>query len=146
MSVHPIIQAPNPALLEPSFPVNRLRDAINDLMGDLIVTRLENDCAGLSAVQIGPHLRIVAVSPKLFYGFKILVNPQIVARSERMVTDHEGCMSIRHGVPRFQVSRHEFVQVHFMDRTGQMHDLRAEGFAARLIQHEIDHLDGKLIA
>jgi len=145
MSIRPIIQAPDPRLLQPSAPVG-LFMPISGLVGDLISTRLEAGAAGLSAVQIGVHLRIVAVHPKEFFGFKILVNPEIVARSDEMVTTEEGCMSIGNGVPRFSVRRHKFVQVHFLDRKGEAHDFRAEGFAARLVQHEIDHLDGKLIA
>ncbi len=145
MSVRPIIQAPDPRLLRPSLPVG-LFMPVSEIVGDLINTRLEAGAAGLSAVQIGVHLRIVATHPSQFFGYKILINPEIVARSDEMVTEDEGCMSIGRGVPRFPVTRHKFVQVHFLDRNGEAHDCRAESFAARLVQHEIDHLDGKLIA
>lgn len=141
----PIIQAPDPRLLQPSAPVG-LFMPISGLIGDLISTRLEAGAAGLSAVQIGVHLRVVATHPMEFFGFKVLINPEIVARSDEMVTQDEGCMSIDRGKRLVPVARHKFVQLHFLDRKGEAHDIRAEGFAARLIQHEIGHLDGKLIA
>lgn len=152
--IRPIVQSPANILLRPSRPVNVFGDVLGELFGDLIDTRIHHDRAyGLSAVQIGVPIRVVAVSPQIVAvspqivgGYSILVNPEIIDRGKALVTAQEGCLSIGHGVPRFQVERHKVVAVRFVTKTGATVEVVASDLAARVIQHEIDHLDGKLIA
>lgn len=126
------------------FPFTPVRSS--EIIGDLIDTRVAHKAAGLSAVQIGIHLRVVAFDPIRFFGFIVIMNPEIVERGKDLVLEPEGCMSIGMGVPRYNVRRHRVVTVKFLDRRGVERTAVAKGFAARLIQHEIDHMDGKLIA
>ena len=69
-----------------------------------------------------------------------------MSSSGPIIEEEEGCLSIVHGVPRFKVKRRLDVVVKFTDRSGDERLVRATGFASRLVQHEIDHLDGKMIA
>lgn len=144
--IRPILQKPNLELLRPSRPVERLKDTVAELVRDLLDTRAHHHCAGLSAVQIGVHLRIVAFDPTFVSGFKIMINPEIISRGSQRLEAPEGCMSIAGGVPRFMVKRHEIVTVRFLDREAVERVVIAKRFGARLIQHELDHLEGKLIA
>lgn len=143
--IRPILQKPDPRLLVPSIAV-KSATVIDTLFSDLIDTRIQVDGVGLSAPQIGVHLRVIALSPRFFFGFKIIVNPEIVERSERKESAHEGCFSIEHGAPKFMIERHAVIRVKFTDRHGTEHTLTSSGMSARIIQHEVDHLDGKLIA
>jgi peptide deformylase len=72
----------------------------------------------------------------------VLINPKIVARSRKMVEGIEGCLSIPGWVG--EASRHERVRVRALDRQGKKIRLRLNGWTARIVQHEIDHLDGVL--
>ena len=86
------------------------------------------------------------VDPKLFYGFVVLINPEIVQRGKQIVDSSEGCMSIGMGTIRYTVKRNQVVTVRFLTRNGTERTVVAKGFPAYLVQHEIDHLDGKMIA
>lgn len=143
--IRQIIQKPDPRLLLPSVAV-KTTTVIDSLFSDLIDTRIQVDGVGLAAPQIGVHLRVIALSPRFFFGFKIIVNPEIVERSERKEKASEGCCSIEHGAPKFLVERNAVIRVKFLDRHGDEHCLTSSGMSARIIQHEIDHLEGKLIA
>lgn len=144
--IREIIQAPDPRLHQPSAPIRLHLDALGELVGDLIDTRVHHKAAGISAVQIGHHVRVVAVDPMRFFGFTLIVNPEIVERGRELVTDREGCMSIGHGKLRFMIRRHQVVTAKFLDRKGHERTAVCKGFAARLIQHECDHLEGVMIA
>lgn len=143
--IRPILQKPDPRLLERSQPVT-MTTAMGTLIGDLMDTRMSRDGLSLSAVQIGTSLRVVALKPQLFYGFGIIINPEIVERSQATNEDLENCFSVDDGQSKFRVRRHNAIRVRFLDRKGQEHDLTSAGLSARAIQHEVDHLEGKLIA
>lgn len=147
--IREIIQAPDDRLTQPSIPVQveHLKEVLSGaIVRDLIDTRIHHAAAGLAAVQIGVALRVVATSPIEFLGFTLLVNPEIVDRGREVVTEDEGCVSIGVGKQFFKIARHRIVTVVFLDRLGAERIVTVKGFAARLAQHEIDHLDGKLIA
>lgn len=141
----PIIQAPDARLLRSSFPVQELAAGLGDLFGALMDTRIAHKGAGLSAVQIGVHLRVVAVAPAWFRGFRLMINPEIVRRAGD-VESIEGCLSIDGGIPRFRLRRAREVTVKFLDLTAEERQVDLDGFAAAIAQHEIDHLNGKLLA
>ncbi len=142
----PIIQSPDERLLTTSLPVDLSRSVLSGLMTNLIDTRIHSKALGLSAVQVGIHLRVIAVAPKWCEGISIMVNPVIVARGREIINADERCMSIGNGVPRFPVNRHKIITVQFQDRDAKDRSLVLKGMGARLVQHEVDHLDGKLIA
>lgn len=120
------------------------------LIDDMIVTMREYDGVGLAAVQVHESKQIavleVADSPrypdKPSVPLSVLVNPTISPLSEEVEDDWEGCLSIielRGRVPRYQR-----IRVAALDREGHPLDFVATGFHARVIQHEVDHLNGKL--
>lgn len=95
---------------------------------------------GIAAPQIGVNFRIIIVETKS--GSRVLVNPSLQRRSIRRETMEEGCLSVK-GVFG-PVSRHRSVTVHGWNEHGQAVQFRAEGFLARIFQHEVDHLNGTL--
>lgn len=141
-----IIQKPDGRLTQPSVPVDELSTTIKAIIADLVDTRISGHGAALAAVQIGEHVRIVAIDPNLFYGYSVLINPEIVSRGKQIVVSEEGCMSIAMGTMRFKVRRNEVVTVKFLDRNGAERTIIAKRLPAYIAQHEIDHLDGKMIA
>ena len=106
-------------------------------------------CVGIAAPQVNVHKRIVLVDTsrskhkenKVSHGFMGLINPKIV-KFEGDIVVREGCLS----VPDFtgNVKRHYWIEIEAMDVKGRVYTLETEGFEAVVIQHEIDHLDGKL--
>lgn len=142
-----ILQTPDERLFRPSTPVApEAWDWVSPTFTDLVDTRFYSNALGLSAPQIGVHLRIIAVSPQACGGFTLMINPEIIQRGQELEIDKEGCMSIGRGVPRFPVRRHRIITVQFWDRDQKQHTMVLKGLGARLVQHEVDHLDGKLIA
>ncbi len=151
--IRKIIQMPDNRLRQVSAPVVglpgesfELAPEIKTAIADLLDTRISGRGAALAAPQIGEHVRIVVVDPKLFYGFLVLINPEIIQRGKQIVGSSEGCMSIGMGRINFTVKRNQVVTVKFLTRNGTEKTVVAKGLPAYLIQHEIDHLDGKLIA
>jgi peptide deformylase len=116
---------------------------------DMIETMRESDGVGLAAPQVYEPKRLVLIEVKgphpRYPGqadvpLAVLINPQVVSRSEEKEEDWEGCLSIpdlRGKVPRWSL-----LQVQALDRNGQPITMQASGFFARVIQHELDHLDG----
>ncbi len=154
MSVREITVIGNPVLREPTRPVDPEELAgpeVQQLIDDLIDTRRAANGAGLAANQIGSNLRVAVaevegVNPR--YPYKppiprlVMVNPVVEPIGEEMVEINEGCLS----VPdlRGNVLRHVEVRVRYLDRDGVEHDEVKRGLTAGTVQHEVDHLDGKL--
>ncbi|MHB1397160.1 MAG: peptide deformylase [Trichloromonadaceae bacterium] len=149
MSVREILIYPDPLLKTVCTPVDQFDGAIDALVQDLLDTMIAaGHSVGVAAPQIGATRRVVVVDvskSKLGrdcnHGQLVLINPQILER-EGQETVREGCMS----VPDYtgNVNRASTVVVEFLDRHGNDQVIRAEGFEAIAIQHEIDHLDGLL--
>src|SRR5207248_2777125 len=120
--------------------IHRIDPSVRRLFDDLADTVREAPGVGLAAPQIGVPLR--AIVTYLDEKINILINPQIVERSGEEVEDTEGCLSI----PGWwgPVKRDPSVTVRGMGRTGKSLKIKAEGLQARVLQHEIDHLDGIL--
>jgi len=135
------------ALSVPCSPVAE-GDFIGDITGDLIETAEYylnhglNGCAGLAANQIGYAKRIFVVV--LNGQFVPFINPEIVKKSGGMASNTEDCLSVPGGARK--VSRYKRIRVAFNDyRNGARVEFNFKGLTARAIQHELDHLDGKLI-
>jgi peptide deformylase len=100
---------------------------------------------GLAAPQLGILRRILVYRAGEDDDAKVLINPQLTERSDETEVGTEGCLSLLGGELQVPVERHSRVRVAGLDAAGNPVDHDAEGFEARVIQHEIDHLDGVLI-
>lgn len=130
----------DPLLRKTSKPVRAVTPRIQQILSDMAETMYESQGVGLAAPQVGLLKRMVTID--VGEGLYKMINPEIVAQSEEKDCDLEGCLSI----PSFNgiVSRPAWIDVRYMDETGQEKTLRADGLFARCICHEIDHLDGVL--
>jgi len=149
MAVRPIVRLGHPALRSPAPPLAKERlaePAIQTLIDDMFETMADAHGVGLAATQLGLDLQLfvyVTVSPEGEASAgdrRVLVNPMLEPESGELVYDWEGCLSIPD--LRGLVPRHPAVRVHGLDRHGQAVDYRAEGYEARIVQHEFDHLNG----
>ena len=142
MAILDILHFPDPRLRTAAEPVGRVDDTIRRLVDDMFETMYEAPGIGLAAIQVNVAKRVVVIdvsddrsSPLCF------INPELVERWGVEQMD-EGCLSVP-GV--FEtVSRAERVKVRAMNRAGEPFELETDGLLAVCIQHEIDHLDGKL--
>jgi len=134
---------PDPVLREQTRPVEEFDDPLVDLARDMVKTMNEADGLGLAGPQVAVSLSIVAVSPDTQRGNAIvLVNPEIV-ETDGWEVGEEGCLSFP-GI-YVKIGRFHRVRVRYSDPKGEPHELEAEGLLARAIQHELDHLDGRLL-
>jgi len=110
------------------------------LCADMFETMLKQDGIGLAAPQIGESVRFIVVNTK--DGHIFLFNPKITKKSFLKDWDEEGCLS----VPMYfgEVKRNRFITCCYLDENGQNRKIKASGLLARVLQHEIDHLDGIL--
>jgi peptide deformylase len=143
-----IITLPDRKLRIPSAPVERVDDEVRKLMDSMLEAMYEAPGIGLAAVQVGVPRRIVTIDvaqredesaePDPLF----LINPEILWTSDERQTAEEGCLSI----PEYfaEVERPAEVRVAYIDRDGKKQELEANGVLAICLQHEIDHLDGKL--
>lgn len=144
MATHPILQHPDPRLRKKTAPVTDFGPQLQTLIEDMFETMYAAPGVGLAANQIGVLKRIAVMDcseDKSKPEPMVMVNPQIVEQSEQEVME-EGCLSVdgyKDKVPRYRK-----VKLTAQDRTGKPYELLAEGLMAQAIQHEIDHLDGKL--
>lgn len=153
MTVLPIIQPDNPLLRRQAQRVTCFDASLQILIDDMIETMAAAQGVGLAGPQVAKSWRLIVVrlpddeesleeygqdAGKLY----IVANPTIVWRSQDKVSDVESCLSL----PGLQgdVERHERIEVAGQDREGQPMRLSANGWLARVFQHEIDHLDGVL--
>jgi peptide deformylase len=144
MAILPIRIYPDPVLRVKCRPVEQFDAALRKLAADLVETMHAAPGVGLAAPQVGVERRLAVVDvsagedPSLL---KVLVNPQIVRR-EGLEAEIEGCLSLP-GI-NDKVDRPLAITVRAQDLAGQPYELAAEGFMARAICHEVDHLDGIL--
>ena len=150
MAAKTVLVYPDPVLKEISVPIKEIDDSVRALLQDLVDTMVAaGHSVGIAAPQIGDLRRAVVVDvshSKLGkkqenHGLMQMVNPEIIER-EGSCEVREGCMS----VPDYtgNVTRAESIVVQYQDENGRHCVIRAEGFEAIAIQHEIDHLDGLL--
>jgi len=146
MATLPIITLPNPLLRKHSAPVERIDAELGKLADDMLETMYAAPGVGLAAVQVGVPRRLIVVDvakeedpPAPL----ILINPEIVSFGTELRMHEEGCLSIPD--ERIEIERPGALTVRFLEREGKLQELAAEGLLATVIQHEIDHLDGKLI-
>ena len=139
MSRRFVVQTGEPVLREKSVEVKSFNSELASLLDDLKETVRAESGAGLAAPQIGINKRVVVVD--VDEGFFELVNPVIVSTKGEQ-TGPEGCLSVKG--KQGTVTRPYKVKAEYRDRNGKKHKLTAEGFFARAVCHELDHLDGIL--
>ena len=133
----------DPVLRTEARPVPEVSDEIRSLISDMLDTMYAEDGVGLAAPQVGVSVRVMVVDPREDGTAPLaLVNPAVVERSEETVRAEEGCLSIP-GVTDI-VERSARVVVEGVDRDGRGRRIEAQGLLARILQHEVDHLDGVL--
>lgn len=134
-----VVQVGDPVLRKVCKEVKNFNGELASLLDDMKVTVRAEDGAGLAAPQVGVDIRAVVIDVE--EGFFELVNPEIYYEKGEQ-TGPEGCLSVKgkQGI----VTRSEKVKVVYRDRYGRKHKLTAEGFFARAVCHELDHLDGIL--
>jgi len=139
MPTRKIIKYPGPLLKKKSKAVKRVDDKVLKLLRDMADTMYEAPGVGLAAPQVGELLRVIIVD--IGEGLISVINPKVIRKSGEQ-TFVEGCLS----VPNLEapVKRASKIIVKGLDRHGKPMKLEAEGFLATALQHEIDHLDGKL--
>jgi len=142
MALLPILRYPDPRLHTRAAPVHEVNDEIRQLVADMAETMYEAPGIGLAATQVNVHQRVVVIDTSEDKSALLaLINPEIIARSGEQVCE-EGCLSVP-GIYD-KVSRSETVRVRALDQQGKTFELDAEGLLAVCIQHELDHLEGKV--
>lgn len=143
MAILNILEFPDPRLRTIAKPVDVVDDGIRQLIDDMFETMYDAPGIGLAATQVNVHKRVVVMDlsedksePRVF------INPEFEFLTDEMEQYQEGCLS----VPGFyeNVDRPQKVKIKATDRDGQPYELIAEGLLAVCIQHECDHLNGKL--
>lgn len=151
VSSHPIVQLGNPVLRQIAEPIYSFQEPwLQQLIDDLLTTLHQSNGVGIAAPQVGISRRLIIVAshPNERYPHAPhmnplpMLNPKIVDRSTRLVKDWEGCLSVP-GI-RGLVPRAEAIDVAYTDRMGQRQHQYFTGFVARIVQHESDHLEGKV--
>ncbi len=143
MSLLTILRYPDPRLNKVAKPVAAVDGRIQTLIDDMFETMYKSRGIGLAATQVDVHERLIVIDVSEERTEQlVLINPELVARSEERVVGDEGCLS----VPTIydKVERHERVTVRALDREGRSFDLEADGLLAICIQHEMDHLMGRV--
>ena len=144
MALRTILESPDMRLRTIATPVINFDSSLSSLIKDMLETMYSAGGIGLAATQIDVHQRILVIDvsenrdkPQIF------VNPTFTVSDQQNLDYDEGCLSI----PGFYetISRPKKVVIHSQDQHGKHFDLEADGILAVCIQHEIDHLDGKLM-
>lgn len=142
MSVLTILEFPDDRLRKKAEPVPVVDAQVRKLLDDMLQTMYESKGVGLAATQVNVHKRIIVIDVSENKDQPIcLINPELIEQQGSEERE-EGCLS----VPGFfeNVKRAESVKIRALNRDGQSFELQAEGLLAVCIQHEMDHLDGKL--
>lgn len=143
MALLSILRYPDPRLLTVAKPVDEVDDRVRGLVDDMLETMYEADGVGLAATQVDVHLRVVVIDTSDSRDQPmVLINPEIVERSDEMTLGEEGCLSVPTIYDR--VERHARVTVRALGRDGQRVEHRVDGLTAVCVQHELDHLVGKV--
>jgi len=138
-------QYPDPALRNAATAVAEVDDEVQQLAERMVDVMERAHGVGLAAPQLGILRRILVYRASDEDEPKVLINPESEERSDETEVGTEGCLSLLGGELQVPVARHLRVRVSGRDVSGDAVDLDVEGFEARVIQHEIDHLDGILI-
>ncbi len=143
MTVLSILRYPDPRLHRIAQPVEKVDDSIRQLIADMSETMYEAPGIGLAATQVDRHIRLIVMDVSEEKNeLRVFINPEIVNASDERKTYEEGCLSVP-GIYE-EVERPEAITIKALDRDGKPFTLEADGLLAVCLQHEIDHLNGKV--
>ena len=139
MAIRKVRKIGDPVLRETSSNIEKIDKPVLDLVSDLLDTLEDEGGVGLAAPQIGITKRIILVR----YDDKVetYINPEIEVLENKRIEDDEGCLSI-YSIQGFQVKRYPKIKIRTTNIKGNIEEFIAEDLLARVIQHEVDHLDG----
>ncbi len=143
MALLPILCYPDPRLHTVAKPVSGVDARIRTLIGDMLETMYDAKGIGLAATQVNVHERLVVIDvSESRQQALVLINPQLLWASEQTHLNEEGCLS----VPGIYdgVERHDAIRVQALDEQGKLRVIEADGLLAVCMQHEMDHLQGKV--
>jgi peptide deformylase len=143
MALLPILRFPDPRLHKVAKPVAQVDGRIVRLADDMLETMYAADGVGLAATQVDVHERLLVLDTSEKRDEpRVLINPELIETSEEMSFTDEGCLSVPAIYERVQ--RHARVKVRALGRDGQPYEFEAEGLLSVCVQHEMDHLNGKV--
>ncbi|WP_294636024.1 peptide deformylase [uncultured Aquabacterium sp.] len=143
MALLPILKFPDPRLHTVAKPVAQVDDRVRQLVDDMLETMYDAKGVGLAATQVDVHERVVVIDTSEERNQPmVLINPEIIQASDEMIVWEEGCLS----VPTIydKVDRHARVRVRATNRDGEVYEFDADELLAVCVQHELDHLMGKV--
>jgi peptide deformylase len=143
MALLPILQYPDPRLHTVAKPVAEVDARVRQLVDDMLETMYDAKGVGLAATQVDVHERIVVIDTSEERNEpRVLINPEIIQASREMIVWEEGCLS----VPTIydKVERHARIRVRATNRDGQVYEFDADELLGVCVQHELDHLMGKV--
>lgn len=138
-----ILRYPDPRLHTVAKPVAQVDDRIRQLVRDMLETMYVADGVGLAATQVDVHERVIVIDTSEGRDDPhVLINPELISKSEEMTFGDEGCLSVPTVYDKVQ--RHARVTVRALNRDGEICEFEAEGLLSVCVQHEMDHLMGKV--
>ena len=138
-----ILRYPDPRLHTIAKPVAQVDARIRQLVDDMLESMYDADGVGLAATQVDVHERVIVMDTSDARDDpRVLINPQLLEWSDEMTLADEGCLSVPAVYDK--VPRHARVSVRALDREGEMREFEAQGLLAVCVQHEMDHLVGKV--
>lgn len=148
--IYPIVVYGHPILKKIAEDIEKDYPGLQKLVDDLFDTMYHSEGLGLAAPQVGKSVRVFVIDgapvsedePELANFKKAFINAHIVEKSGELVPMNEGCLSIPH--IREEVKRESHIRINYYDENWEYHEEVYDGFKARIIQHEYDHLDGIL--
>jgi len=143
MAIRTILRYPDPRLQQVAAPVERVDDAVRELVSDMAQTMYEAPGIGLAATQIDVHLRVIVIDlSEKRDRLQVFINPEIVNAGGELSVHEEGCLSVP-GIFE-NVERPGTITVRALNERGEAFSIEAEGLLAVCLQHEIDHLNGRV--
>ena len=138
-----ILRYPDPRLHTVAKPVAQVDARIRQLVDDMLESMYDAEGVGLAATQVDVHERVIVMDTSELRDQPIvLINPELIARSDEMTFSDEGCLSVPTIYDR--VHRHARITTRAPGRDGEVHEFEAEGLLSVCVQHEMDHLLGKV--
>jgi peptide deformylase len=151
MAILPILTIPDKRLREKALPISKVDSYIKNLMKDMLETMYHDKGIGLAANQVGILKRVIVIDiqdiddeerPEGFFPL-FMANPECKFYSEEMSAFNEGCLSVPDEI--IEVTRPKSIKVQYLDYNNCVQTIESSAFLARVIQHEMDHLEGKTI-
>ncbi len=148
MAVLEVVKYPDPLLREDTFDVKEVDDSVKQLAADLIDTMYALNAAGIAAIQVGRHERMFVIDGKVATGDEnadplVFINPELVETGKGLTVSEEGCLSFP-GV-FVEIKRPRWAKIRATNVDGETFEIDGDGLFGRALQHEFDHLTGRLM-